>query len=193
MYLVSKKDCIAHHGIKGQKWGVRRYRNRDGTLTEAGKRRAYYRNRVVRELSYVDDVNQIARSLPAEDKRLLGMSSNEREWIDKDNVTDIVSNIAKTFIEYHGQVPVSFLEIWETRDGVGEISVATDPRYRGSGVTSKNIQNAIKWFESKRNTRINELQWNNLTENQKSADVAERYGFNTIKTDNERQYRSRFK
>lgn len=28
-----------HHGIKGQKWGVRRYQNPDGTLTEEGKRR----------------------------------------------------------------------------------------------------------------------------------------------------------
>ena len=30
---------LAHHGIKGQRWGVRRYQNPDGTLTEAGKRR----------------------------------------------------------------------------------------------------------------------------------------------------------
>lgn len=30
---------LAHHGIKGQKWGVRRYQNEDGTLTNAGKRR----------------------------------------------------------------------------------------------------------------------------------------------------------
>lgn len=30
---------LAHHGIKGQKWGVRRFRNEDGTLTEAGKKR----------------------------------------------------------------------------------------------------------------------------------------------------------
>lgn len=30
---------IAHHGIKGQKWGVRRYQNPDGSLTDAGRAR----------------------------------------------------------------------------------------------------------------------------------------------------------
>lgn len=32
-------DAISHHGVKGQKWGVRRYQNPDGTLTEEGKKR----------------------------------------------------------------------------------------------------------------------------------------------------------
>lgn len=33
-------DTLHHHGIKGQKWGVRRYQNEDGSLTAAG--RAHY-------------------------------------------------------------------------------------------------------------------------------------------------------
>lgn len=32
-------DSLQHHGIKGQKWGVRRYQNPDGSLTEEGKQR----------------------------------------------------------------------------------------------------------------------------------------------------------
>lgn len=33
------EDYLAHHGIKGQKWGIRRFQNDDGTLTEEGKAR----------------------------------------------------------------------------------------------------------------------------------------------------------
>lgn len=34
---------LYHHGIKGQKWGVRRFQNPDGTLTELGKKKASHR------------------------------------------------------------------------------------------------------------------------------------------------------
>ena len=33
------KNDLYHHGILGQKWGVRRFQNKDGSLTSAGKKR----------------------------------------------------------------------------------------------------------------------------------------------------------
>lgn len=33
---------LQHHGIKGQKWGVRRFQNADGSLTDAGRKRYGY-------------------------------------------------------------------------------------------------------------------------------------------------------
>ena len=35
----TRQGELYHHGIKGQKWGVRRFQNKDGSLTPAGKRR----------------------------------------------------------------------------------------------------------------------------------------------------------
>ena len=40
MWNYAHSDELCHHGVKGQKWGVRRYQNADGSLTAAGKRRS---------------------------------------------------------------------------------------------------------------------------------------------------------
>ena len=38
-YLMHYSDELCHHGIKGQKWGERRYQYEDGSLTPEGKKR----------------------------------------------------------------------------------------------------------------------------------------------------------
>jgi hypothetical protein len=41
------KNYLEHHGIKGQKWGVRRYQNKDGSLTKEGKKRYSVNGKII--------------------------------------------------------------------------------------------------------------------------------------------------
>ena len=38
-YLSEDSDYLEHYGIKGMKWGIRRFQNKDGSLTKAGLKR----------------------------------------------------------------------------------------------------------------------------------------------------------
>ena len=56
-YLITKE--LYHHGVKGQKWGIRRYQNEDGSLTEEGlKKKEQYKKDLNEELR--ETTNKIA-------------------------------------------------------------------------------------------------------------------------------------
>ena len=44
-YRIVNENELFHSGIKGMKWGVRRYQNEDGSYTEEGKERYYKKNK----------------------------------------------------------------------------------------------------------------------------------------------------
>lgn len=59
-------ESLEHHGIPGQKWGVRRYQNEDGSLTSAGKRRYGEKGPAIMEKSghkYAKDVTKTLNKL----------------------------------------------------------------------------------------------------------------------------------
>ena len=43
---------LSHHGIKGQKWGIRRFQDSDGSLTPAGKKR--YEKQIKKQVDKLD-------------------------------------------------------------------------------------------------------------------------------------------
>ena len=57
--MEMKSDCLQHHGVLGQKWGVRRYQNEDGSLTPAGER--HYRKIIKDARSYGDTMAELER------------------------------------------------------------------------------------------------------------------------------------
>lgn len=58
---------IAHHGIKGQKWGVRQYQNPDGSLTPAGEAR-YQKNIKKSERASSRELKYRAKASAARDR-----------------------------------------------------------------------------------------------------------------------------
>ena len=88
------KDYLAHHGILGQKWGVRRYQNKDGTLTAAGKKR--YDRDVQENLSKKKD-NRIDTSRPDPNRWVKEDLNRQQNVINNSsNIIKQLSNIEKT-------------------------------------------------------------------------------------------------
>ena len=57
---------LYHHGIKGQKWGVRRFQNKNGSLTAAGKKR--YDEYAKKESDYRTKLKKISKNKNLSDK-----------------------------------------------------------------------------------------------------------------------------
>ena len=169
---------LKHHGIKGQKWGVRRYQNSDGSYTAEGKQRRKLSRNVKRNLGTTDDVNDIVQTLSKQEKQFLGADEN-KDWIDKAHELETLSNKAKTFVSKHDDIPVSFVEVWTNGGDVGQIALATrnDPKYRGKGYASKTVEDAIKWCDRYGKTSIKELEWIADKNNTASIALGKKYGF----------------
>lgn len=100
-YVIVPNDELYHHGIKGQKWGVRNYQNSDGSLTPEGRLRYGHKNNKqfkgdVKKLSktvdqYIDADKKYRRALSNSDYK------NELAKAESDH-----NETAKNFIDKYG-------------------------------------------------------------------------------------------
>lgn len=85
-YLIAATE-LKHHGITGQKWGVRRYQNPDGSLTPRGQKR-YNKNK-----QYLDRIR-------ADEDRTI---KNNRDYLDQySKATDSIDNSGRDYLRKEG-------------------------------------------------------------------------------------------
>lgn len=108
-------DFLSHHGILGMKWGIRRFQNSDGSLTEEGRRRrgqngeAYQRlNGEKVRISYKGNKKIYEKSngveyVKATDKEAEDFEKAEREYMDR----VIKSGSATEAMAYQGELSSS--------------------------------------------------------------------------------------
>lgn len=165
---------LCHHGIKGQKWGVRRFQNSDGTWTEEGKQRYRQERDKKYALRTHDDVEKIVRSFSEEDKRLLGMHKDEKEYFSKEATG---AYVAKRFISKEGNTPVAWLDVIKgEKDGEAMIAIGTAKQNRGQGHASKLTKRGLKWLDE-HSSEFSTVIWDAKKENIASIALAKKNGF----------------
>lgn len=95
-YILTSTGELYHWGVKGMKWGVRRYQNKDGSLTPRGRKRQ-------KELS-ADEKERAARKADLKNRRTMSdadlKKKIERLKMEKEfkNLTNEDINSGKTFV-----------------------------------------------------------------------------------------------
>ena len=100
-YRIVSSDELYHYGIRGQRWGVRRFQNENGSLTDAGKKR-YQRDSVRGARKIAKDLNTLDEDLATNKYRLAkakqkGAKSNIKKYSEATKATEkAISNLLET-------------------------------------------------------------------------------------------------
>ncbi len=150
---------LYHHGILGQKWGVRRFRNKDGTLTSAGKKRQ------------VRDLNRIYKTLDERSKQYLMADDNPSKKFT--NIEEYSKFSANSSISYDKKKPVAAVTSWREGDEAA-LSVMTDPAYQRKGYAQKCVDDGIKYLSEH---GVKRVYWDVNVNNNPSINLATKNGF----------------
>jgi RimJ/RimL family protein N-acetyltransferase len=177
------KNELYHHGIKGQKWGVRRFQNKDGTLTAEGRQRLTDRRRSKVWYDTAEAVEKIYRSMTKDEKRKL--TGVDDEPPERFSTPPEAKNLVKRVLKEVGCEPMAFCDIWDTGSIYAvAIGVANREDARGKGYGTEVAKTVTDWY--KRYGKADTLVWSVREDNKGSIRIAEKSGFKRVEDENYR-------
>lgn len=96
------QNFLAHHGILGQKWGIRRFQNKDGSLTTAGKKRYPSKPEIVNSKSKTHEVDS-AHSKVERARKTKASNLGDDELRDYTNRLNAESNYEAAVARYNSE------------------------------------------------------------------------------------------
>ena len=165
---------VYHHGVKGMKWGVRRYQNKDGTLTNTGKKRLIEEQRTKNTAKTQNDVDNIISSLNKKERERMGLVNDN----DKYKTPDEYKLVAKRCIEKIGDIPISFFDLNEYDSGYNAVvATRSGKEYRGKSYALKVVKKGLDWYDKNKSNLDKPIIWWAEKNNIGSQKLAEKAGF----------------